>query len=82
MRQAEDSLRFYAADAAANGLTFPRHEEERAVSTFSHSIHHAAKSFLKDPIWTPLISNWNRVHSALPTFLDELNDAVRLDNVQ
>ena len=34
MRQAEDTLRFYAADAAINGLTFPRHEEEKAVATF------------------------------------------------
>jgi glucosyl-3-phosphoglycerate synthase len=80
MRQAEDTLRFYAADAAMNGLTFPRHEEESAVSTFSRSIHMAAKAFLEDPLWTPLISNWNRVQSALPTFLDELNEAVRLDN--
>ena len=80
MRQAEDSLRFYAADAAANGLAFLRHEEGRAVTTFAHGIHHAAKAFLKDPIWTPLISNWNRVQSALPSFLDELNEAVRLDN--
>lgn len=80
MRQAEDSLRFYAADAAMNGLAFPRHEEERAVSTFARSIQTAARAFLEDPLWTPLISNWNRVQSALPSFLDELNEAVRLDN--
>jgi glucosyl-3-phosphoglycerate synthase len=80
MRQAEDSMRFYAADAAMNGLTFPRHEEERAVATFARSIQMAAKAFLEDPLWTPLISNWNRVQSALPSFLDELNEAVRLDN--
>jgi len=79
-RQAEDTLRFYAADAAINGLTFPRHEEETAVSTFARSIQLAAKAFLDDPLWTPLIPNWNRVQSALPTFLDELNEAVRVDN--
>ena len=33
-RQAEDTLRFYAADAALNGLIYPRHEEEMAVSMF------------------------------------------------
>jgi glucosyl-3-phosphoglycerate synthase len=82
MRQAEDSLRFYAADAIMNGLTFPRHEEETAVSTFARSIQSAAKTFLGDPLWTPLISNWNRVLSALPTFLDEMNEAVRLDNAE
>lgn len=80
MRQAEDSLRFYAADSAMNGLSFLRHEEESAVSTFARSIQIAAKAFLEDPLWTPLISNWNRVLSALPTFLDEMNEAVRLDN--
>jgi len=79
-RQAEDTLRFYAADADMNGLTFPRHEEETAVSTFARSIQMAARAFLEDPLWTPLIANWNRVQSALPTFLDELNDAVRHDN--
>jgi glucosyl-3-phosphoglycerate synthase len=82
MRQAEDSLRFYAADAIMNGLTFPRHEEETAVSTFARSIQSAAKTFLDDPLWTPLISNWNRVLSALPTFLDEMNEAVQLDNAE
>jgi len=80
MRQAEDTLRFYAADAAINGLYFPRHEEENAVTTFVRSIRAGAKAFLGDPLWSPLIPNWNRVQSALPTFLDELRDAVRLDN--
>ena len=80
LRQAEDTLRFYAADAAINGLSFPRHEEERAVATFVRSIQSAAKAFLDDPLWTPLIPNWNRVQSALPSFLDELRVAVRLDN--
>lgn len=80
MRQAEDTLRFYAADAALNGLKYPRHEEETAVATFVRSIRVAAKNFLDDPLGPPLISNWNRVESALPTFLDELKDAVRLDN--
>jgi glucosyl-3-phosphoglycerate synthase len=80
MRQDGDTLRFYSADAAMNGLNFPRHEEESAVSTFARSIQMAAKAFLEDPLWTPLIPNWNRVQSALPSFLDEMNEAVRLDN--
>jgi len=79
-RQAEDTLRFYAADAAINGLHYPRHDEESAVTMFVRSIRKAAKSFLHDPLSAPLISNWNRVQSALPNFLDELNEAVRLDN--
>jgi glucosyl-3-phosphoglycerate synthase len=80
MRQAEDTLRFYAADAALNGLKYPRHEEENAVATFVRSIRIATKAYQEDPLWSPLISNWNRVESALPTFLDELREAVRLDN--
>jgi glucosyl-3-phosphoglycerate synthase len=80
MRQAEDTLRFYAADSALNGLNYPRHEEENAVATFVRSIRVATKAFQDDPLWSPLISNWNRVESARPNFLDELRDAVRADN--
>lgn len=79
-RQAEDTLRFYAADAAMNGLRFPRHEEETAVSTFARSIRLAAKNHMEEPMFWPLIPNWNRVESALPDFLDALNKAVALDN--
>lgn len=80
MRQAEDTLRFYSADAAVNGLQYPRHDEETAVATFVRSIRVAARSFQEDPLWTPLVSNWNRVQSAVPGFLDEFNETVRLDN--
>jgi glucosyl-3-phosphoglycerate synthase len=80
LRQAEDTLRFYGADSAINGLSFPRHEEEKAVATFVRSIQIAEKAFLEDPLWSPLISNWNRVHAALPDFFEQLNEAVRLDN--
>ena len=79
-RQAEDSLRFYAADAAMNGLQFPRHEEETAVTMFANSIRLAALAHLEEPTFWPLIPNWNRVESALPTFLAELNEAVVSDN--
>jgi glucosyl-3-phosphoglycerate synthase len=79
-RQAEDTLRFYAADAVANGLKYVRHEEESAVATFVRSIRVATEAFQKDPLRSPLIPNWNRVESALPTFLDELREAVRQDN--
>ena len=79
-RQAEDTLRAYGADAAMNGLTFPRHEEETAVATFGRSIREAVRMHVEDPMFWPLIPNWNRVESALPDFLDELNMAVRADN--
>ena len=38
------------------------------------------EAFQKDPLWSPLIPNWNRVESALPTFLDEFREAVHADN--
>ncbi|HRE05606.1 MAG TPA: hypothetical protein PKX00_08355 [Opitutaceae bacterium] len=80
MRQAEDTLRFYAADAMLNGLQYPRHEEETAVAVFVRSIRIASQQLQSEPLGSPLISNWNRVESALPDFLDELREAVRLDN--
>lgn len=80
MRQAEDICRSYAADSIVNGLPFHRHEEESAVATFVRSIRAATKAFEEDPLWSPLIPNWNRVESALPDFLDEWRRAVRLDN--
>lgn len=80
LRQAEDTLRFYAADSAINGLGFRRHEEEKAVTTFARSIQLAGRAFLEDPLWSPLIANWNRVQSALPSFFDDFNESVRLDN--
>ena len=79
MRQAEDTLRFYSADAVINGLYYLRHEEENAVATFVRSIRTAEKSFLEDPLATPLITNWNTVKSATPNFLNELYEAVQED---
>jgi glucosyl-3-phosphoglycerate synthase len=79
-RQAEDTLRAYGADAAMNGLIFPRHEEETAVAMFGRSIREAARAHVDDPMFWPLIPNWNRVESALPEFLGSLNKAVTEDN--
>lgn len=80
VRTAEDTLRYYAADAAINGLAYDRHEEESALAMFVESIRAASAAFLEDPLGTPLISNWNRVQSALPGFFSDLREAVRLDN--
>jgi glucosyl-3-phosphoglycerate synthase len=80
VRRAEDTMRHYGADASINGLAFDRHEEELAVQTFVRGIRAAAKAFQDDPLGAPLIPNWNRVQSALPSFFEELNEAVRLDN--
>ena len=66
VRKAEDTMRFYAADAEINGLKYDRHEEELAVATFVRSIRTAGRDYLSDPLGNPMIPNWNRVDSALP----------------
>lgn len=80
VRKAEDTIRYYSADAAINGLAFDRHQEELAVATFVRSIRTAAREFMEDPLGEPLIPNWNRVESALPDFLDDLLSVVEADN--
>jgi glucosyl-3-phosphoglycerate synthase len=79
-RKAEDTMRFYAADAEVNGLKYDRHEEERAVGTFVRGIRTAAKEYVDDPLGDPLIANWNRVESALPDFFGKFHETVLLDN--
>lgn len=80
LRQAEDTIMKYEADAAVNGLLFDRHEEAKAVEAFTRAIGLAAKAFMENPLGTPLIPNWNRVTSAIPGILDMLKKAVDEDN--
>jgi len=79
---AEDTMRFYAADAEINGLKYDRHEEKVSVTMFVDSIRTAARDFLRDPLGDPLIPNWDRVDAALPTFLSDLLAAVQIDNAE
>jgi glucosyl-3-phosphoglycerate synthase len=80
LRQAEDAIMKYEADAAINGLTFDRHEEAKAVEAFTRAIGLASKVFMENPMGTPLIPNWNRVTSAIPGILEMLKKAVDEDN--
>jgi glucosyl-3-phosphoglycerate synthase len=81
VRTAQDAIASYDDDAALNGLDFDRHEEERAVETFTRALRAAGLGFVRDPMGAPQIPNWNRVSSALPDFLDELREAVESDAV-
>ncbi|MEI6340056.1 MAG: glycosyl transferase, partial [Verrucomicrobiota bacterium] len=45
-RKAEDTMRFYAADAGINGLKYDRHQEAAAVTAFIKSIRAAAREYL------------------------------------
>ncbi len=80
IRKAEDTMRFYAADAEINSLKYDRHQEELAVATFVRSIRSDAKEYLVDPLGDPMIPNWNRVEAALPHFFKAFDKAVMLDN--
>lgn len=79
LRQAEDIIMKYEADATINGLDFDRHSEAKAVETFTKAIKIAAQAFTENPMCTPMIPNWNRVTSAIPDILDMLKMALEED---
>ncbi len=79
-RNALDLVSHYRNDAVFNGLNFDLHAEETAVELFAAAIMEAGDEFLNDPMNTPFIPNWSRVQSAVPSVLEELYDAVELDN--
>ena len=79
-RTALDQLESYAFDAEINGLTLERHEEERIVELFAENLITAGNSFMTMNNERPFVTNWNRVISARPEILDELKEAVELDN--
>jgi glucosyl-3-phosphoglycerate synthase len=80
LRNAEDTMVKYEADATINGLSFDRHEEAKAVEAFARGIVMASEAFLENPMGTPLIPNWNRVLSAVPGIAAMLTAAVDADN--
>lgn len=80
LRQAEDTLMKYEADATINGLAFDRHEEAKAVEAFGRAIALAAQAFMEDPMGSPPIPNWNRVKAAIPDIFEMLKAAVEADN--
>lgn len=80
LRTAQDTIKCYHDDAAINGLFFDRHEETATVEAFTRAIQIAGKEFYEDPLYSPLIPNWNRVTSAIPDFLETLNAVVEEDS--
>ncbi len=79
-RTAKDAIKRYRDDAAINGLIFDSHQESGIVEAFSRALQIAGRAFLDDPLYSPLIPNWNRVISAIPDFLDRLRDLIEKDN--
>lgn len=81
-RTALDLLEAYHADAVMNGLAIDRHKEEQAIELFAENIMRAGNFFLENPHETPFIPTWNRVHSADPDFLADLNAAAAADDAE
>jgi len=81
LKEAQELMGMYRADARVNGLEYDRHAEATAFETFAHAIQIAGDAIEKDPLGTPLIPNWNRVFSAIPDFATRLVDFVDRDNV-
>lgn len=80
LRTAQDAIKRYHDDAAINGLYFDRHSETMMVEAFTNAIRIAGKEFMEDPLYSPLIPNWNRVTSAIPDFLEQLQAVVEEEN--
>ncbi len=50
------------------------------VEAFTRAIQIAGKEFQEDPLYSPLIPNWSRVTSAIPDFLEKLQEVVEEEN--
>lgn len=81
-RIALDYVETYHNDAMMNGLTTDIHTEEKAVEMFAQNIVTAGQRFLDNPMETPFMPTWSRVISAMPNILEELKEAVELDNAE
>lgn len=79
-RTALDQLESYAFDAEMNGLKLDLHSEEQVIELFAKNIMDAGVDFIDNPGEMPFMPNWNRVVSACPTILEEIKQAVALDN--
>lgn len=79
-REALDLIENYHNDARMNGLYVDRHKEEMAVELFAANIIEAGQVFLESPQEVPFIPSWSRVHSALPDFLQKINQVVEEEN--
>jgi glucosyl-3-phosphoglycerate synthase len=78
-RIALDSTEQYFYDARINGLHYDRHREEGSVEVFAQSVMAAGETYLANPMESPFIPNWNRVHDAFPDICQQLLNAVQAD---
>lgn len=81
-RIALDFVETYYNDSLMNGLALDIHSEEKAVEMFASNVLEAGQRFLENPMEKPFIPSWNRVMSAYPNVLDDINAAVDADMQQ
>lgn len=81
-RIALDLIESYYNDAVMNGLHVDRHAAEKSVELFASNIMEAGEIFLENPMETPFIPNWSRVHAADQDLMRCMSEAVALDNEQ
>ncbi len=80
LRTALDMVEMYKHDAVINGLNYNVHREERTVELFASNVVKAGRTFIDNPDDAPFVPRWSRVRYAIPTIMDQIKDAVELDN--
>jgi len=78
-RIALDFIETYDNDSRMNGLKLDIHSEEKAVEMFAKNILAAGHNFLDNPMEQPFMPCWNRVISAIPSVLKNINRSVAED---
>jgi len=73
-------IKRYRDERAINGLHFDQQKETKTAEAFTKNMEIAGRKFQENPLYSLLISNWNRVISAIPDFLDSLQMAVEEEN--
>ncbi len=79
LREAQDAIRQYHADATMNGLSFDRHGEEHIIDAFAGQISRTGAEFHLNPSGATAIPTWTRVLSALPDVPSALRAAASAD---
>ncbi|MFC7290745.1 glycosyl transferase [Hirschia litorea] len=81
-RTALDMIESYYNDAVMNGLYVDRHAAEKSVELFASNIMEAGEIFLVNPMETPFIPNWSRVHAADQDLMRLMTEAIAQDNTE
>ena len=79
LRNAQDCIRKYHADAHINGIAYDRHIEESIVERFSQEIMIAGNKYILKPVGTR-IPDWLRTISANKKIREELLEIVLEEN--